>query len=748
MLDEETLQDVLRASNGDASRAREVLRTWALPDPTSTFASVKELRVPSATKALQSSAHVGDAVSQASALSAAARAEVLPRPEYDAVMTKRLVRQASADSFLFVLLRSRKVFVDRAKAAQRHLHEEQKRGSLSMSRVATHEGEHAGGATRGWYGVRVLKGELSKRKVSCDLYVVLRVNGQEQRTKAVRHTTCANFTEDFTLSVKGTFDGQVELWDLNHQDPVLLGQAKLPLPETLDPDAQAGQDIRLKLDGGFVTLRLTWRDLWEDSPASPREAFGETSREAGIKEGQLLLSQRLDFLQLMPVEMGDDGNCQFRALSMELYGTEERHGELREVAVAHMRAFPDEFAVFVDGDWNKYLDSMSMLRTWADELTLRACADALVVRIHVITSAKENWYLKYDSTSTPVRELFLTYIEPIHYNTLRPMAQQPRPLPAKPATEVREALARAPAAQSGGYPSATAVHRGHGTDPVQRGHGPDPVQRVPQGADPVQRAACGTDPFPRTDGNDAVPHRAAHGIDPVARVPLGTDPQLAAMPPAPSRAPPRISKDGASRSVKEGKGPACGDEVTSEMTEDYFHISMGKVVRALCNRGVTTVETAFDHIDVDGNRTLSHDEVTNALRNLGAHLSNWELDQIFGRLDLTGNGAVRLEDFRAVLMRCKMAESPNAQLETSVRKTLTRVHQAIQRKGKKLRDVFKLMATKNNNRTVTKDQFLDLIKSFNSQLTNVELLHLWQYADKNGDNTLDYEEFVSLFDGV
>ena len=35
---------------------------------------------------------------------------------------------------------------------------------------------------------------------------------------------------------------------------------------------------------------------------------------------------------------------------------------------------------------------MSRNKTWGDELTIRAVADAYNVNVHVITSENENWY--------------------------------------------------------------------------------------------------------------------------------------------------------------------------------------------------------------------------------------------------------------------------------------------------------------------------------------------------------------------
>jgi hypothetical protein len=51
--------------------------------------------------------------------------------------------------------------------------------------------------------------------------------------------------------------------------------------------------------------------------------------QKSIVEGMKLLKQRLDFLKLAVVEMEGDGNCQFRAFSNELFGTQDFHLAVR-----------------------------------------------------------------------------------------------------------------------------------------------------------------------------------------------------------------------------------------------------------------------------------------------------------------------------------------------------------------------------------------------------------------------------------
>jgi len=66
------------------------------------------------------------------------------------------------------------------------------------------------------------------------------------------------------------------------------------------------------------------------------------------------------------------------------------------------------------------MQAMSKPGTWGDELTLRAACDLFGVTIRCITSGDSNWYITYrPRVALLPRELFLAYISPIHYNTLR-----------------------------------------------------------------------------------------------------------------------------------------------------------------------------------------------------------------------------------------------------------------------------------------------------------------------------------------
>lgn len=148
---------------------------------------------------------------------------------------------------------------------------------------------------------------------------------------------------------------------------------------------------------------------------------------AGHAAGVALLESRLAKMRLRTERMGDDGNCQFRALSHNLFGSQDHHAAVRERCVERISRRADEYSFLFESDaeFRAYVRDMRRNRTWGDELTLRACADAFGVRIHVVQSTKENWNLVYEPGEEAdedggSKRLFLSYISPVHYNAIVP----------------------------------------------------------------------------------------------------------------------------------------------------------------------------------------------------------------------------------------------------------------------------------------------------------------------------------------
>jgi hypothetical protein len=159
-------------------------------------------------------------------------------------------------------------------------------------------------------------------------------------------------------------------------------------------------------------------------PKSMRE---EAARAEKIRSGVALIEQRLSHLRLEQCAMRDDGSCCFRSIAHQVFGDADRHhAHVRRVVVQHMKQHSDDFSFLFDGEaeFQRYLESMSQLGTWGDELTLRAASDALRCTIHVLTSEKDHFYICYRPAASevasrpPPLNIFLAYLSPIHYNSI------------------------------------------------------------------------------------------------------------------------------------------------------------------------------------------------------------------------------------------------------------------------------------------------------------------------------------------
>ena len=97
---------------------------------------------------------------------------------------------------------------------------------------------------------------------------------------------------------------------------------------------------------------------------------------------------RLVCIGRKPVNIVGDGNCFFHSVSHQLYGTEDRHPEIRALAIQHLINCPEHFMEYnTDQLWLQYLRNMSTLGTWADDIIIQAVANTNHLRINIMESA-------------------------------------------------------------------------------------------------------------------------------------------------------------------------------------------------------------------------------------------------------------------------------------------------------------------------------------------------------------------------
>ena len=102
----------------------------------------------------------------------------------------------------------------------------------------------------------------------------------------------------------------------------------------------------------------------------------------------LLLTNRLRELDLAPFDCGGNGDCFFRSVSHQIFGSAVNHLAVRLAGVEYLRNHPEEFIQFLAGQsWSDYLNDVCREGTWCDALIVQAVANAYNLRINIVESA-------------------------------------------------------------------------------------------------------------------------------------------------------------------------------------------------------------------------------------------------------------------------------------------------------------------------------------------------------------------------
>ncbi|KAG8645261.1 hypothetical protein MANES_10G048900v8 [Manihot esculenta] len=117
------------------------------------------------------------------------------------------------------------------------------------------------------------------------------------------------------------------------------------------------------------------------------------SEDEEISDHQRLLD-RLKVYDLVESKVQGDGNCQFRALSDQLYRSAEHHKVVRERIIFQLKSYPQKYEGYVPMAYSDYLKKMSRTGEWGDHVTLQAAADTYGVKIFVVTSFKDTCYIE------------------------------------------------------------------------------------------------------------------------------------------------------------------------------------------------------------------------------------------------------------------------------------------------------------------------------------------------------------------
>lgn len=139
------------------------------------------------------------------------------------------------------------------------------------------------------------------------------------------------------------------------------------------------------------------------------------------------LSERLNLYELVEHKVKGDGNCQFRALSDQLYQTPDHHEFVREQIINQLKTNRDAYDGYVPMTYDDYLEKVARNGEWGDHVTLQAAADKYGVKIFVMTSFKDTCYIEIQpKVQKSNKVVLLSFWAEVHYNSIYPQNDAPR----------------------------------------------------------------------------------------------------------------------------------------------------------------------------------------------------------------------------------------------------------------------------------------------------------------------------------
>jgi Ca2+-binding EF-hand superfamily protein len=148
------------------------------------------------------------------------------------------------------------------------------------------------------------------------------------------------------------------------------------------------------------------------------------------------------------------------------------------------------------------------------------------------------------------------------------------------------------------------------------------------------------------------------------------------------------------------------------------------VRNGLTESEIWEIKELFDQFDIDGNGTISMQELKTALGGMGMN-DNQTINQIWAEVDKDKSGYIDLDEFITMLV------GPNQ--DTDSREDIRKVYQLfLGEEGGRM------------NSKIQLQHLRSIARELNEQMSDEELLHLMQVADNDRDGAVDFEEFYQV----
>ncbi|CAL9112411.1 unnamed protein product [Musa textilis] len=213
-------------------------------------------------------------------------------------------------------------------------------------------------------------GSTTERDSSLNGNSYIRQDASATAHEYEEHTQASFFTHDLfdPYCSSGIKDGQEEMDDTKPSS-----SCSSPARNSYEEGYSLDVTDEFSAVDGEVGRRL---NQMVPIPHVPKINGEIPSVDEATSDHQRLL-ERLQLYDLVERKVQGDGNCQFRALSDQLYRTPEHHEFVRQQIIAQLKYHPEIYEGYVPMVYGEYLKKLSKLGEWGDHVTLQAAADSI-----------------------------------------------------------------------------------------------------------------------------------------------------------------------------------------------------------------------------------------------------------------------------------------------------------------------------------------------------------------------------------
>ncbi|KAJ0164890.1 Calmodulin [Colletotrichum tanaceti] len=129
----------------------------------------------------------------------------------------------------------------------------------------------------------------------------------------------------------------------------------------------------------------------------------------------------------------------------------------------------------------------------------------------------------------------------------------------------------------------------------------------------------------------------------------------------------------------------------------------------------------FDLFDKDGTGDITAQELGEVMRSLGLNPSDTELNDMVNEVDADNNGTIDFNEFLNLM--AQKVQIGDAEEE--------------------LKNAFKVF-DRDGSGTISAEELRHVLTSLGENMTPAEIDEMIQMADKDGDGSIDYDEFASI----